>query len=181
MKAVLVRKADKTTAVLKALEKLTRRDVLVGVPGDTADRDQDEYGPMNNPTLAYIHDNGSPAQNIPARPFMAPGIEAARERISTGLGKAASAALDDRDDLAMRHLERVGLAAQSSIRRYISTGNFAPLAAATLRARAARGRKGALLELASRAAGNAPSNESARPLIDSGQLRRSINYVIRGR
>jgi hypothetical protein len=179
VKAVLVRKTDKMGAVVKALDKLTRRDVLVGVPGDTADRDQDEYGPMNNPTLAYIHDNGSPAQNIPARPFMAPGIEAVKERIASGLGKAASAALDDRDDLAMRHLERVGLAAQSSIRRYISTGNFAPLAAATLRARAARGRKGALLELASRAAGNAPSNESARPLIDSGQLRNSLTYVVR--
>lgn len=184
MKATLVKKTDRLSAVIKSLNALTSREVLVGVPGTTAERreDADEpQGPMNNATLAYIHEHGSPAANIPARPFVHPGIEDARDRIAANLGKAAGAALDGQQGKVTTFLDRAGLAAQNSIRAKINSGEFAPLAEATLRARAARGRKGAAAELASRAAGNAPSNETARPLIDSGQLRNSITYVLRRR
>ncbi|MBX4298880.1 hypothetical protein K4H04_24285, partial [Mycobacterium tuberculosis] len=63
------------------------------------------------------------------------------------------------------------------MRAKITEGPFVPLAAATLRARARRGRSGAAKELASRAAGNAPDNSNAKPLIDTGQYRQAITYV----
>jgi hypothetical protein len=68
---------------------------------------------------------------------------------------------------------------QNAVRTKITDGPFAPLADSTLRARARRGRKGAVAELKSRAQGNAPNNANAKPLIDTGQLRKSITYVVR--
>ncbi|HEY8354200.1 MAG TPA: hypothetical protein VIK69_04220 [Methylophilaceae bacterium] len=174
-------KIDRLKEVVRNINELVRKDVLVGVPGETADRDQEEYGPMNNPTLAYIHDNGSPAANIPARPFMQPGIEAEQDRIAAHLRKAAAATLDGLNQKANDELEAAGMVASSSVKNQITSGDFAPLSEATLRARAARGRKGAKAELESRAAGNAPNNDNARPLIDTGQLRQSITYVVRGK
>jgi len=74
-----------------------------------------------------------------------------------------------------------GLAAQSSVRALISSGIGPALSEATLRNRARRGRKGAKEELASRAAGQQPSTELAKPLIDTAQYRNSITYVLRKR
>lgn len=56
---------------------------------------------------------------------------------------------------------------------------FTPLADSTVEARARRGRKGATLELARRAAGESPGTDLAKPLIDTGQYRRAITHVVR--
>ena len=74
-----------------------------------------------------------------------------------------------------------GLVAQNGIKDIITAGNFEPLALSTVRARAKRGSAGALAEIQSRDAGNAPNSENTRPLIDTGQLRNSISFVIRGK
>lgn len=172
-------KRDGLRDVLKGINDLTKQRVLVGIPGETAERDQDEYGPMNNATLGYIHDNGSPAANIPARPFLKEGIEEGEEAIAAQLKKAAQAALDGDDGRMEKRLHAAGLEAQAAVKEKLNSGPFEPLADSTLRARAGRGRKGAAEELASRAAGNAPNADNARPLVDTGQLRNSITYVIR--
>ena len=84
-------------------------------------------------------------------------------------------------------LKSAGLIAQRTVKQVISAGDFAPLSEATLRARANRKvgggvgiRKGARAELESRAAGNLPSTEFAKPLVDTGQLRNAITFVVRG-
>ena len=61
--------------LLKELDALAQKRVLVGVPEDADSRGEEGYKtPIGNAALAYIHDNGSPRQGIPARPFMQPGI-----------------------------------------------------------------------------------------------------------
>ena len=173
-------KADKLAAVLKGLAALTKDKVYVGIPDGTTERgDDDKAGPMNNATLGYIHEHGSPAANIPARPHLIPGIENAQDKISERFKKAGQAAMDGKKDKARQELEKAGLVAQNSVKNMIADGDLAPLAESTLRARARRGRKGAKAELESRASGNAPDNGNARPLIDTGQYRNSVTFVIR--
>jgi len=170
--------ADRMAATLKAIGGLVARDVLVGNPAAKAPREGD---PINNPTIGYISEYGSPARNIPARPWLAPGIQKAQGAIADEFGHAAQAALDGSTAGVTTAMKRAGLVAVNSARTEINTGDFVPLADSTLRARARRGRgdKGAKLELASRDAGNAPSNDFARPLIDTGQFRNSVAYVVR--
>jgi hypothetical protein len=78
-------------------------------------------------------------------------------------------------------LHKVGLRVATSIKKKINEGVPPPLSEYTLRERARRGRKGAKQELANRASGMAPSTQLAKPLIDTGELRNSITYVIRSR
>ena len=156
-------KGDKLPQVLKGLKAIANRRVLVGVPGDVPERKPEGDEPpsiMNNPTLLYIHENGSPARNIPARPTVGPGIEDARERIGDRLGKTALALLSGREVDVDVQLHATGLIAQASIRKRFGGDDLAPLAPMTLENRRARGRKG------------------ERPLVDTGQLRNAINYVV---
>jgi phage gpG-like protein len=143
----------------RASLKHLKSDVLVGVPAEEGARKNGEG--MNNATLAYIHDNGSPAANIPDRPFMQPGIAVAKERIAKFLEQGAREAMHGNPGGVEKGLQKAGLTAQASIRAAINAGIPPPLAPSTLAARKARGRTG------------------EKPLIDTGQLRNSISYVVR--
>lgn len=184
-------KVDNLLALRQAIEQLTAGEVLVGVPeSETSREDTDE---LTNAAIAYIHDRGAPEANIPARPFMIPGIVDARADIVKALaGTARAVAIasqskqtnkSDRGRRIRLAIEkgyhRVGLIAQRAIRNKINEGIPPPLSEATLRQRAAKGRKGAQKELERRAKGETPSTQLAKPLIDTGELRNSINYVIR--
>lgn len=176
-------KQDNLQELLAATRVLVRSQVLVGVPEETTDdREAGEPGPpVTNAALAYIHDNGAPEANIPARPFMIPGIEAVREDVTKVLARAASYALSGNAAKVDEGFRRVGTIVSTSVRRKIDDGVPPPLADATVARRAARGRKGAKQELANRAAGMAPSLDLAKPLIDTGEMRKSITYVVRRR
>lgn len=183
--SILQVKQDNLADVLKSIKALTKKDVLVGVPNANADRDDEDRGPINNAALAFIHDNGSPAANIPARPFLRAGIEDGKEKIEARLKRAVNATLDGRSGKADEELHAAGLIGQNAVRNKINSGDFAPLSDATLQARASRKtsgvrlNKGAATELERRDSGQAPSTDFAKPLIDTGQLRNSITYVVR--
>lgn len=139
-------------ALVKSLHELIKNEVLVGVPQDKARRQE---GAMTNASLVYIHDNGSPAQNIPARPFMRPGIKSAAERINLLMRQTANAALNGNREKVRQGLESVGLVAQNSIRSKINEGIPPPLK---------HPRRG---------------KTRNKPLIDTGQMRNAITYVVR--
>ncbi len=153
---------DRLPQLKVSLDKLTRQNVMVGVPQDKTRR-QEEESPAGNATLAYIHDNGAPAANIPARPFMKPGVEAAKPTIVKQFQLAAKKALQKDDSAIERGLNMAGLAAQNAIRAAINEGPGPELSEGTLAARRRRGRQG------------------TKPLVDTGQLRNSITYVIRSK
>lgn len=148
-----------------AFASLAKQEVLVGVPAEADPRkaESGETQSMNNATLAYIHDNGSPAANIPARPFMHPGIVDCQEKVVKQFKNGANAALTGNVGAIDKSLHTVGLIAQSAIRNRINAGPPPPLSKYTLAARRRRGRTGTV------------------PLIDTGQLRNSINYVLRSK
>ena len=173
----------------KALAKL---QVLVGVPEKTTGR-QEKGSPLTNAALVflhthgvrgidmrrivrakmnlgatynaatqmYIHSHGSPLYAIPPRPIIEPAIEAPdnKKAILAQLTLAGRAALDGKKTEAVRFLNLAGQEAVNRVRAWFTDprNGWPPNAPSTIK------RKG-----------------SSRPLIDTGQLRRAITYVIRG-
>jgi len=168
---------DKLGEVLRAVSALKNTSVLVGVPDKTANRKDGE--PISNAEIGYIMETGSPANNIPARPHLVPGIQSVQDDVTGQLRKASFAALSGSTAGVTAALNAAGMIGQKGVRAKITEGPFVPLSEATLRARARRGRKGAIRELESRAAGNQPDSTNAKPLVDKGQYRQSITYVVR--
>ena len=176
-------KGDFATAIKNATRELLQNQVLVGIPGSSerAPEAGEKQAP-SNALIGYVQEFGSEDKGIPARPFLYPGVEAKREQIAVGMGKAGKAGLDGNLAGVQAGLSAVGLIAQASVKDKLLNGAFAPLADATLKARARRGGRGettmaAKRELASRAAGNAPSVD-ARPLYDTHSLFNAITYVV---
>lgn len=183
---------DDVAKVLASIKKLTALDVLVGVPSEKAARDD---GGINNAQLAYIHTFGStiqvaereatanrrggkfstakkatsqtshtvPAHEIviPPRPFLEPGVKNAMPKATPRLKRAAELALQGDSAGAESQLHAAGMIAQNEVKAVINAGIAPELAESTKRARRARGRTGDV------------------PLIDKGELRNNIVYVIR--
>ena len=186
-KSGVTTRVDNAQAILDALRSLTKKDVLVGIPEEDSER---EDVPFGNAGIGYVNEYGSPAQNIPPRPHLIPGVKSVEEQTVPQLKAAAQAALDGNAAGAERALNRAGTLAANGVRSYMTITGFTPLADSTVEARARRGRKGAKAELARRSAdgklnainpdsGQLISNENVRPLIDTGQYRRAITHVVR--
>lgn len=151
-----VRETDKQLqAVQKSIKELKKIDVLVGVPQEEAGREQNG---ITNAELLYIHTNGSPANNIPPRPIVEPAIQDSKEEIGTLLKEAILKALEGDTDGAMAGMERAGTQGENAVKGWFTNpkNNWAENAESTKK------RKG-----------------SSKPLIDTGQLRKSITHVVK--
>ncbi len=190
MKSGVTIRADNAQAILDALKSISKKEVLVGIPEDDSQREDTPFG---NAGIGYVNEYGSPAQNIPPRPHLIPGVKSVEEQTVPQLKAAAQAALDGNAAGAERALNQAGQKAVNGVRHYMKITNFTPLSDSTIEARTKRGkvgRKGANAEMARRAAdgklnaidpesGQFISNQNARPLIDTGKYRDAIKYVVR--
>jgi hypothetical protein len=139
-----------------ALAKLAKAEVFVGVPEDHNIRNK---GEMTNAALVYLHTHGSPRLGLPARPIIEPAIEASDNKalIVSQLGDAAKALMDQKPSSVTQHLEKAGMLGRQAAQRWFTD-----------------------------ARNNWPANSprtiaekgSDAPLIDTGQLRRSLTYVV---
>ena len=157
LNVTVTKKGPGAAAVQQGIAKVLRQEVLVGIPAATTPRRGD---PLNNASLLFIHTNGSPLRNIPARPVIEPAIAADgnRQVISQELKSVAKACLDGDKTQTQVSLKRAGMAgANASISWFTDPrNNWAPNTPETIR------RKG-----------------SDKPLIDTSALRKSITYVVR--
>lgn len=179
---------DDTKKFFDGLNELVTKSVFVGIPSSNINREPapGEKLTPNNAVIGYVQENGDPARNIPARPFLVPGIKSIQPEIITRLRAIGRAAMDGQPDKVKTLRMQLGIVAQRAIQKKITDGPFQPLSEVTLQRRASRkfgkgaagARRGAKMELARRAQGLAAGTDFARPLIDTGQLRRAINYVI---
>lgn len=191
---------DRVADMVKTVEELTQSDVLVGIPRDRSAR---RDGPIGNAAIAYIHEYGSPAHNIPARPFIHPGVRKIRKQAVAMMNQGARDALLNlgKPVNVAAILNKVGLLARNAVVEAITDPEppFVPLRPATIRARlrktAAGRRKLRGLNKVGAAAGWSGAEKGAalshwaestvmgdlniHPLIDTGQLRAAITYVIR--
>lgn len=158
MKSGLTIRADAAQGILDALKTLANKDVLVGIPESKDSRDDGEFG---NAGIGYINENGSPQQNIPARPHLKPGVRSVEQEYLPHLKAAAQKALEGNAEGAITSLDRAGTVATNGVKRYITITGFTPLSDVTLAQRRKRGRTG------------------NKPLIDTGEYRRSITHVVR--
>lgn len=153
------------------LKEANRRKVLIGIPAEKAARTDSG---MSNADLAYIHEYGAPEANIPARPFLMPGMEKSEAMIVAELRRAGEKAISLAADgdvsggkaAISEGMHRIGLKAAANVQAQITAGLSPPLAERTVYARLHRKK-------------NRRSGPDMKPLIDTGALLRSITYVIR--
>lgn len=162
-----------------ALQKLVQHEVLVGVPESEAHRqDIDE---ITNAGIGYLAEFGSPANNLPARPWLMPTIRDNAPTLSGLLGKIAKGVIGGKLDATgvQKALDLVGITAVSKIKGRIQDGLNPPLAPSTLYSRASRGDEGAAWELSWRMAGVTElDGQLAKPYIDTGNFLSSIKHVV---
>jgi len=132
---------------------LQNAKVYVGIPEKTTSRKGEK---ITNAGLMYIQTNGSEVMNIPPRPVIEPAIEANKEMLTGTLGAAMTAELDGDHAAAVVNLRKAGTQGANAAKRWFTDprNGWAPNAPSTI------ARKG-----------------SDRPLIDTGELRRSITHV----
>lgn len=174
----------------KAIEAISKAQVYVGIPEETAGRNEDNPE-LNNAQLAFLHthgvrsrqmrddmkpdldkgtpysmaqamyieSHGSPVYNVPPRPIIEPAIEAEdnKEMIAKQLARAASEAMEGKAGETRASLHRAGITAQNAVRDWFEDprNNWPANAPSTIK------RKG-----------------SDRPLVDTGELRKAITYVV---
>lgn len=140
-----------------SMRELHSLEVLVGIPDDNAARST-EKGPVSNAELLFIHTNGSPVRHIPPRPVLEPAIGHHKDEISELLKAAADTALDGNISSVEPVLKKAGMAAQNFARGWFtdSANGWRENRPGTIQAKG-----------------------SDRPLIDTGEMRKSITYRVK--
>lgn len=150
---------DNTRALAEGLRLLSNLRVMVGIPEDNDSRKDGD--PISNAALLYIHENGAPEVGIPARPTLKPGIKDAATEINRRLKLAGTAALEGRPQSVRNQFAAAGQAGASAVKAKINSNVGPPLSPATLAARKRRGVK------------------RTNTLVDTGQMRNAVTYVVR--
>lgn len=175
---------DLTNDILKFLKELSNTNVFVGIP----EEDNKMHGTISDAELLYIHTNGirssdmikemqpdlehntpysiahelyvhehgSPLWQSPPRPVLEPAIDNSKEIIANQMQKVIETALNG--DEISQEINKVGLLGQNVAREWFTNPNnkWEPNTAGTIK------RKG-----------------SDKPLIDTGELRKSITYIVK--
>lgn len=180
---------DLTGDILKSLKELANKNVCVGVPEEeNAERQSSIHENITNAQLLYIHthgirdtdmikemqhdldhgmpysqahelyvhEHGSPLWHSPPRPVLEPAIDNSKELISEQMKKVAETALNG-DDISPG-LNKVGMLGQNIARDWFTNPNneWEPNTRNTIKTKG-----------------------SDKPLIDTGELRKSITYIVK--
>lgn len=158
---IKVKHKSNLNALKKSIELLGKSRVYVGIPAENASRDNGND--INNAELLYIQTHGSPLWHVPPRPVIEPAINYNKKEIAKRLITAYGKAMEniyagDSMQTAMQHLEVVGMYAQNIVRAWFTNPNngWEPNSPLTV------SKKG-----------------SSNPLIDTGEMRKSITYVVK--
>jgi len=174
---------DRTAEYSHNLKELTSIEILVGIPSDDDHPHLDEKGQgaknpqeprdpdtIGNATLGYIHENGSPINNVPPRPWLRPGVADSQHLWLPYIKRAAEAALRGEDSEMMQNFHRAGMNAVSATKVRIVAGIQPQLSPRTV-----AGRQAAHPSRKAAGAGD------MTPLVDTAQMLNSISYVIKGK
>ena len=157
----IITTVDKIGKVAKAMNFMMENEVYVGISDETTTREKGE--PVTNAELLFIHTNGSPVNNIPARPVIEPAIKDDKERLSKMMESAFLTAEKGDTEGALRKLKLAGMRAQNVCRAwFVNPKNGWPPNSPGVAARK-----------------RAKGSTNPKPLIDTGELRKSITYFIR--
>lgn len=185
-----IQTTDHFSSLQKMLKDLAKKDVMIGIPEEAASRQGSNTDDINNAELLYIHthgvrkpqmrtemqrsidggmkysaahslyvqEHGSPLIQVPPRPVLEPAIEDKKEIIARQLGKVSKAALDKDTVLLEAELNKAGMFGQSAAQGWFEN----PKNGWPENAENTKKAKGSNL-----------------PLIDTGEMRKAITYVVR--
>lgn len=158
------KKIDNFNKISKSLKWLKKNSVYVGIPEDKSKRKNEEKNSeITNAELLFIHTNGSPVNNIPPRPVIEPAIQDDKDRLTSMLKKAAKLVIDGKEDEALKQLKMVGMRGQNVSKNWFTSekNNWPSNSPSVKREKEKKG------------------STNPRPLIDTGELRNSITYIIK--
>lgn len=164
----IVSKVSTTDAGLKeiqeAIKELKSHEVMIGIPEDASSRKDQKGTPINNAELLFIHTNGSPVRGIPARPVLEPAIENDKDRVAEMLKKAIDVAVSGKKDGVVPALEKAGQYGENIAKAWFTNpaNGWKPNSEETVM-RKTKGKGG-----------------KTSPLIDTGEMRKSITHVVKG-
>jgi hypothetical protein len=175
---------DNTDKLISSLQGVIKRTLLVGIPSENAPR---EDSSVSNAMIGYVQEFGEPANNLPARPFLVPGVNMKKDEIVQRLRIAAKAAIEGDEARAQTMLDSLGLILVNSVHDVMDAQQFVPLAPSTVEARLAKlspkerrnlekdlGTGAITLETIASGA-----SEYLKILEDTRSLYKAITYVIR--
>ncbi len=158
-----VKTAKNAAALLSVNLPAGKLSLRVGFLGDgTAKRDEDDG--ITNPQLAAVHEFGYPEGNIPERPFMGPSFDKQREKYREQMRALILRAGSDAAAME-RGLGRIGVGMVSDIRDFIVGG-------------ASVGRDNSDEVKRRKAKNSSGTKWGIRTLVDTGQMVRSISWVV---
>lgn len=155
LKTHITKQDNGKLAQIRRIARQFNGGVYVGYFSDQGNHASKQKGkpPITLGSLASIHEQG--AKYISARPFVLPALEKNRQRYLRTLKTHITPVLQGRLPL-VAVWQTIGQHATGDVQHYMLTASFKPLAPATIK------RKG-----------------SSKPLIDSGQLRKSVTYKVK--
>ena len=151
---------------LQCLKYLATHTVEVGLTSTASGRSR---------ALLAIHEHGSPAMRIPARPVVKPALaqESVRAEMSSAMRKACASALDGDMNGVTAALEESGQAGVDGIHAYIDKGVPPPNAPVTLTG-------GWIRNPVSGKPVKIKGKSGTTTLVDTGQLYNDFDCEIRG-
>lgn len=139
--------------LLRVFKNLPKYEIEIGVFAEKTKRKHTLSVGLTNAELMFVHEQGSPLHNVPARPVLHMTIQWAHQNINNAIQKALKAYTQNGIDAYENELKKFCLRMENYARKiiYSNDGRLAPNAPS----------------VAKRKGGN-------HPLFDTGQLARSI-------
>lgn len=155
----IVEAANNMKRLTRTLKFMKENYVMVGIPQKKSRRPGE---PVTNAELLFIHSFGSPINNVPARPVIEPAIKDDKDRLSKMLKRSATLSLEGKEEEAVEQLKLTGMRGQNISRAWFTSpkNGWPPNSPSVA---AAKRKKG---------------STEPKPLIDTGELRKSIIYVV---
>ena len=165
LKFSITEDSEKLKDRLQCLRYLATNTVEVGLTSSASGRSR---------ALLAIHEHGSPAMHIPARPVVKPALNQAsvRAEMASAMQKACASALEGDMDGVTAALEESGQAGVDGIHAYIDRGIPPPNAPVTLTG-------GWIRNPVSGKPVKIKGKSGTTPLVDTGQLYNDFGYEIR--
>lgn len=170
----VLKTTDNFNNLVKNLDKISNIDVLIGIPQEKAENNDG----MTNAQLLYIHSKGSPINNLVPRPTVEPTIEQEKEKISICYGNAFNKGLKGQE--MTEDLNKLGLYLTNKVKSKFGSDELEPLKESTKKQKARKIVKSKKSKTVKDLRAEFIEG-SGNPLIDTGQLRNSITYVIRNK
>lgn len=156
-----------TKALEGKLKEIAESQIFVGIPKEATQQKDGETFYLAD--IATINNFGSKSKNIPARPFGTTLMAKYGKQISDFYKKEIAEALKGKRTVKAA-LNRIGFVASGFMKQNLSTGKWKPNAPITIHGGwMRRGGKSFYIK----------GKKSAKPLIDIGQMRQSITWVIK--